>query len=108
MTLTVPLRKSIQQSPEDSASCEWSIFEDGRLFSCDIAIVRERAGYSALAVNLPGVVSCGDSIDDAIKNVRDALSAALAVYVEDGQIPWSDDTQIDGDVVCEKRIVVNV
>ncbi len=55
----------------------------------------EEGGYSAHALRLPGVVSQGESVAEALDNISDAFRAALLVYREqDETIPWAD-LQID-------------
>ena len=43
-------------------------------YRAHVAVLREDDGtYSALVLNLPGAGSCGDSLDDVMSNVRDAV-----------------------------------
>lgn len=51
----------------------------------------EHGGYSAVALNLPGVGSCGDTVEEAIENAKVATRAAIESYQADGKdIPWQD------------------
>ena len=48
-------------------------------------------GFSVYARNLPGVVSQGETIDEAIENVKEAFCGAVETYVAEGmEIPWGD------------------
>ena len=58
-----------------------------------VILLREpEGGYSAIARDLPGVVSQGDNINDAIKNIREAFQGACECYREQGDtLPWKHD-----------------
>jgi len=45
-------------------------------------ILREKEGYSAEALNLPGVVSQGQTIDGTIRNLQEAFIGAIATYID--------------------------
>ncbi len=50
----------------------------------------EEGGYSAYALCLPGVVSQGETEEEAKRNIAEAFGAALSVYLEHGDpIPWA-------------------
>jgi predicted RNase H-like HicB family nuclease len=59
-------------------------------YRCEIRLHAELDdGYSAYAAQLPGVVSEGETREQAIRNVTEALDAALRTYGEARQpIPW--------------------
>jgi len=67
-------------------------------YRCRIAVSKEEAGgYSAFAVNLPGVVSQGETEREAIEGIREALRGSISVYLSDNDfegIPWND-TPVD-------------
>ena len=45
--------------------------------------------YSAVALNLPGTGSCGDTRDEAIENFKEAALGNIEYYAESGEeIPW--------------------
>lgn len=79
-------------------------------YQIEAALVREDSGFSVHAVNLPGVVSCGETVEEAVRNIMDAASGAIECYKEDGEdIPWGHvdvETEI-GPVELRKWIVVN-
>ena len=58
---------------------------------CHMAILREDDGsFSAIALNLPGIGSCGDSEEEAIANASQAVTAAVESFREDGDpVPWA-------------------
>ena len=62
----------------------------GREHRCEIRAVREEdGGYSIYAPELPGVVSQGDTLKDAITNIAEALHVAISCYLDGNEpIPW--------------------
>jgi antitoxin HicB len=42
-------------------------------------------GYTVTSPILPELVTEGDTVEDALENVRDALAAVLEVYLETGK-----------------------
>lgn len=87
----------------------WQVLGDN-VYRCRILISPEAdGGYSAHALRLPGVVSQGESIDEAIDNVTSAFQAAVEEYLSDpGEIPWSD-IDVERTKGCvEKWILVHV
>ncbi len=65
-------------------------FSPERAYGCAVRLVPEEVGgYSVYVPELPGVVSEGDTHDEAIANITEALGASLRAYHEAGQpIPW--------------------
>jgi len=59
-------------------------------FECQVWIVpAEEGGYTSFCPFLPGAVSEGDTQQEAIKNIREALQGIIRQYLEDGvEIPW--------------------
>jgi predicted RNase H-like HicB family nuclease len=52
--------------------------------------------YSAVALNLPGAGSCGDSIEEAVENAKEAISGVLEEYNSSGvPIPWKDSSAVE-------------
>ncbi len=52
--------------------------------------------YSAVALNLPGAGSCGDTEDEAIENAKEAVREVLASYAASGKdAPWKDSTRTE-------------
>lgn len=77
---------------------------------CRVLLVPEEDGrFSAHALRLPGVVSEGDTIEEAIENISDAFKSAIAVYEEIGEtIPWGDVEVDNREDALERWIVVDV
>lgn len=85
----------------------WTEYPAQTCFDCRIGLQREPdGGFSIYAINLPGVVSQGETEQEAIANIVDALSGALAEYKAAGAIPWSED--FIEDETLERRILVNL
>jgi len=88
---------------------EWKPLAENT-YECRVLLCPEEGGgYSAHAVRLPGVVSQGESVAEALENIAEAFQGAISVYREQGGvIPWTN-LQIDrpkGSI--EKWILVNV
>jgi len=50
-------------------------------------------GFSAIALNLPGAGSCGETEVEAVENAREAIRAVLDMHADRGQgIPWREVT----------------
>lgn len=65
----------------------------------------EEGGYSAHALCLPGVVSQGETEEEAKQNIAEAVAAALSTYLDDGgAVPWApvEIERAEGDI--EHRI----
>ena len=63
-----------------------------RAYECRVLLCPEEGGgYSALALQLPGVVSEGNTKSEALANVAEAFRGAISVYLDEGgEIPWTD------------------
>ncbi len=63
-------------------------------YRCEIRLCPEpEGGYSVYVPELPGVVTEGDTAEEAVRNIAEALRGALRTYRKDGQpIPWKKDT----------------
>jgi predicted RNase H-like HicB family nuclease len=72
---------------------EWAV----ESFRCHVAITTEEEGdYSAIVLNLPGVGGCGDTVGEALAELKDAVKAAIASYRKSGEpIPWCDEAASD-------------
>jgi len=56
-----------------------------------VIVEEEDGGYSAIALNLPGTGSCGDTKEEAIANAREAAKGVLESYKNSTEtIPWKD------------------
>jgi predicted RNase H-like HicB family nuclease len=82
---------------------------DEKHYECCVYVCPdETTGFYAYMANLPGVVSEGETVAEAIDGVKDAFRGAVAVYRESGEsIPWISDLDSIPDGAVEKRIIVN-
>lgn len=61
-------------------------------YECHVALIQEEDGYSAIVLNLPGCVSQGDTREESIENVKEAIAAVIESYVDmDMPLPWTSD-----------------
>jgi predicted RNase H-like HicB family nuclease len=62
-----------------------------RAYECRTLLCPEdEGGYSAHVLNLPGVVSQGETLREALANIAEAFGAAVSYYLENrGTIPWT-------------------
>lgn len=69
----------------------------GKGYRLHILITRDDAtSYSAVALNLPGAGSCGETEEEAVANAREAIAGVLEEYAARGEpIPWRDSSSID-------------
>jgi len=85
-------------------------FENDQAFQCHVIIRPDDDGFMAFASELPGVMSQGDSINEALDNVRDAFQATMASYFDNGlDVPWKNRGAAEiepGDI--DRWIVVDV
>ncbi len=69
----------------------------------------QEGGYTVLAGNLPGVVSEGDDLADAIRNIKEAFAASVESYLEAGEtIPWDEVTNFDCEPAKRLHFAVEV
>jgi predicted RNase H-like HicB family nuclease len=68
-----------------------------RRFECKVLLcTEEEGGYSAHALNIAGVVSEGDTIDEALVNIADAFKATIEYCLDsETAIPWREDNRGD-------------
>ena len=67
----------------------WS---EPKAFKVHVRITKDEDGtYSAIALNLPGAGSCGDTEEEAMQNFLEAVRGVLESYGASGQeIPWKE------------------
>lgn len=86
---------------------QWIQYPPHSCFDCRVALIAESdGGFSVYAINLPGVVSQGETEQEALANIVDALSGALAEYKVFGEIPW-EEAFIEDDIM-ERRVLVDL
>lgn len=88
----------------------WKKFDSNSVI-CRAAFYKdEESGYTAIATNLPGVVSEGDTLKEAVNNIREAFELAIESYRESQMpIPWGSHVDLPEDKpTFEFHFVVNV
>jgi predicted RNase H-like HicB family nuclease len=83
--------------------------ENEKFYECQVYVCPdETGGFYAYAANLPGVVSEGETIEETVKNIKEAFRGVVATYRESGgSIPWTLDVEPLPDKAIEKRIVMD-
>jgi predicted RNase H-like HicB family nuclease len=67
----------------------WTTFEHEKVFQCHVILWPEEEGFSAHCANLRGVISQGDTEEEALDNIADCFRETVAYYREAGEIiPW--------------------
>ena len=87
--MTVTMENSAQN--KFIASNDWHI-ADGYRFHI-LLLPEEDRTWSAIVLNLPGTGSCGDTEEEALKNVEEAIRGSLESYGE-GPIPWKVNSEL--------------
>ena len=65
-------------------TADWKVLGNN-VFECRVLLCPEpEGGYSAHALRLPGVVSQGDSVAEALENIKEAFRGAIRTYHEQG------------------------
>ena len=80
---------SIRHAP--TVTTEWEDLQDRRVYRCAVVIYPEpqAGGFSAFVKDLPGAVSQGETLGEALANITEAVTGVLRVYLEDASgIPW--------------------
>jgi len=88
---------------------DWEWLGDNVL-ECRVLLCPEvEGGYSAHALRLPGVATQGDTIEEALENIKEAFRGAVSVYREaEEQIPWEAITVDRSPGSLERWILVDV
>ena len=94
--------------PTSTVTVKWDISPNE--YECVVVLCPEDVGFSAYVERLPGIVSEGDTEEETLRNIKDALTAALHLYLEDGSIPWAGkDEAVAAPEGAKKRwVLVNV
>ena len=74
-----------------------------------VLLFKEEDGtISVIAMNLPGVVGCGDSEEEALESLKAGFRGVLEVCREEGiEIPWGEKSTANLPFGKEKSIYVN-
>lgn len=72
-------------------------WHSGKMYRVHLLITQDEGGtYSAVALNLPGAGSCGDTEAEAVENAKEAVTALLESYGDAGTpVPWRDSLSTD-------------
>ena len=69
----------------------WKSSEPGKRYRVLAAVREEDDAFVSYCLNLPGAASCGDSLDKAVENLREAVAGCIGSYLDAGkQIPWTE------------------
>lgn len=99
----------VAQHPEQghaSEALEW--IYPAEAYEAEVRLHPEpTGGYSAYAPLLPGVASQGETLPEALANIKEALLAAIESYRESGcAIPWLAEAPAPEKDEIQKWIVV--
>ena len=69
----------------------WKSSEPGKRYRILAAARKEDGTFVSYCLNLTGAVSCGDSLQEAVENLREAVAGCISSYLEAGkEIPWTE------------------
>ena len=78
----------ITRSTQNKRRPEWIDVDPGA-YECCVHITKEDDGFSINMPSLPGVVSEGDTEEEAIANIKEAFQGVMESYRKHNeQIPW--------------------
>ena len=81
----------------------------GNVYRAPVYLLPEEdGGYSVEAATLPGVASQGDTEQEALDNITEALTGALAIYLERGKIPWLESSRDPQPDALTRWVIVHV
>ncbi len=101
---TIDLDLTNDANNETVSMDQWN---EVRAHRCHLLIVEDEDGYSAIAMNLPGAGSCGDTVDEAIANATEAVVAVIGTHLEAGEsIPWIDSSDQEIPSGSQQRWVI--
>ena len=68
----------------------WKFSEPGKSYRILAGVKEEGGEFVSYCLNLPGAASCGDSLGEAVENLREAVAGCISSYLEAGkEIPWT-------------------
>lgn len=71
-----------------------------------VLLTKEDDGICAVVLNLPGCASQGDTLEEAMANVKEALHGVLALYAADGApVPWRNSREDEIPHFSEQRYI---
>ncbi|MFO0981903.1 MAG: type II toxin-antitoxin system HicB family antitoxin [Planctomycetota bacterium] len=84
------------------------VYLKSRVFECEVRLIPEVSGFSAYVRDLPGVVSQGENVEEAVRMIEEALVGALRGYLEAGSIPWTESEETPPSGEQRRWVVVHV
>ncbi|HEV7221400.1 MAG TPA: type II toxin-antitoxin system HicB family antitoxin [Pirellulales bacterium] len=92
-----------------SSVVEWELFAHEMVFQCHVILLPEDVGYSAHCLNLPGVISEGDTEEEAIENIKDAFRETMLYYRSSGETIPKERIEVERlPGYLERRVVVRI
>lgn len=95
----------------ESNNTSWMQYDHEYALEC-IAIIspEDEGGFSGQCQNLPGVISQGDTMKEAMENIADAFRETVLYYRgANERIPWGEHLDIDRPLGSkELRLVVTI
>jgi predicted RNase H-like HicB family nuclease len=97
-----------QGTPLQIPHVDWTEFADN-VYVCRAVLCPEpEGGFSIHAASLPGVVSQGDTKDEAMSAIEEAFGEAIKYYLEvEGRIPWETVDEVWPSNAEKIQILVN-
>ncbi len=95
----------------ESAAPAWYDYLEQQRFAylVEVRLQADPAGgYTAWVPELPGIVSEGDDLDEALERIAEAATAALEQYRQEGRVPWRRPAPSPGPDEVRRWIVVRV
>lgn len=88
----------------------WDVCKPGTVFrALGVVEVDEDKKYVSFSPSLPGAVSRGDTPQEALANLEEALAGCIESYRSDGKdIPWVEVDDFRGEAVLVRWIDVRV
>jgi predicted RNase H-like HicB family nuclease len=69
---------------------QWQRIDPDTVYECEVVLEAEEDGrFTVYAVRLPGAVSYGNTENEALENITEALKALIASYGAPTEIPWT-------------------
>lgn len=95
---------------DQKSNLSWKNLSTENCYVCKASLIRdpETGSYTILANRLPGCISEGETIEEAVQNIKDAFAGCVASYVQNqATIPW-EDVEIEDPVELTIEVVVEV
>ena len=95
---------------DDTVRCQWREFPQGNRTRAMAVVEAEESGvFVSFSPSLPGAASQGDTVEEAVENLREAIAGCIESYREGGErVPWVDHPDFEGEAVFRGWIDVDV